>query len=152
IATVVAASPEDYDRIADRAAEAFRRWRMVPPPQRGEVVRRIGQALREHKEDLGRLVTLEVGKITSEGLGEVQEMIDMADFAVGRSLHLPGLRIASERPRLRMVERWTSIGPVGIITAFSFPVAGWAWNAMVAGVCGDSMIWKPAPAAPLCAI
>ena len=149
IATVVGGSSADYDALVDRSVDAFKRWRALPAPHRGEVVRRIGQALREHKEDLGLLVTLEVGKIRSEGLGEVQEMIDMADFAVGLSRQLYGLTIASERPGHRMFEQWHPLGPVGIISAFNFPVAVWSWNAMVAGVCGDSMVWKPSPLAPL---
>ncbi|MEW4570606.1 aldehyde dehydrogenase family protein [Tautonia sp. JC769] len=149
IASVVAASVADYDAAVDRAIDAFRRWRAVPPPHRGEVIRQIGNALREHKEDLGLLVSLEVGKVRSEGLGEVQEMIDMADFAVGLSRQLYGLTIATERPEHRMFEQWLPLGPVGIITAFNFPVAVWAWNAMVAAVCGDSMVWKPSPQAPL---
>jgi aldehyde dehydrogenase (NAD+) len=149
IATVLGGSPGDYDAVVDRAVESFKRWRTLPPPQRGEVVRKIGQALREQKEDLGLLVTLEVGKIRSEGLGEVQEMIDMADFAVGLSRQLYGLTIASERPGHRMFEQWHPLGPVGIISAFNFPVAVWSWNAMVAAACGDSMVWKPSPLAPL---
>ncbi len=152
IARVVSATPEVYDRIVERAAEAFRSWRMVPPPRRGEVVRQIGQALREAKRDLGLLVTLETGKIRAEGEGEVQEMIDMADFAVGLSRQLYGLTIASERPRHRMLEQWQPLGPIGIITAFNFPVAVWAWNAMIAAVCGDTMIWKPSPRTPLTAV
>jgi aldehyde dehydrogenase (NAD+) len=149
IATVLGGSVGDYDAVVDRAVAAFKRWRVMPPPQRGEVVRKIGQALREQKEDLGLLVTLEVGKIRSEGLGEVQEMIDMADFAVGLSRQLYGLTIASERPGHRMFEQWHPLGPVGIISAFNFPVAVWSWNAMVAAACGDSMVWKPSPLAPL---
>jgi aldehyde dehydrogenase (NAD+) len=125
------------------------RW---PAPKRGEVVRQLGDALREHKEDLGLLVTLEVGKIRSEGLGEVQEMIDMADFAVGLSRQLYGLSMHSERPLHRMYEQWHPLGPVGVITAFNFPVAVWAWNAMIAAVCGDSVLWKPSEHAPLSAI
>ncbi|RUL82170.1 L-piperidine-6-carboxylate dehydrogenase [Tautonia sociabilis] len=152
IATVVGGSIADYDAVADRAVAAFKRWRTLPAPRRGEAVRRIGQALREHKDDLGMLVTLEVGKIRSEGLGEVQEMIDMADFAVGLSRQLYGLTIASERPGHRMFEQWHPIGPVGIISAFNFPVAVWSWNAMVAAVCGDSMVWKPSPLAPLTSV
>jgi aldehyde dehydrogenase (NAD+) len=152
IARVVSATPEVYDRIVARAGEAFRAWRMVPPPRRGEVVRQIGQALREAKRDLGLLVTLETGKIRSEGEGEVQEMIDMADFAVGLSRQLYGLTIASERPRHRMIEQWHPLGPVGIITAFNFPVAVWAWNALIAAVCGDTMVWKPSPETPLTAV
>ena len=125
---------------------------MVPPPRRGEVVRQIGAALRARKADLGLLVTLETGKIRTEGEGEVQEMIDMCDFAVGLSRQLYGLTIASERPRHRMIEQWQPLGPIGIITAFNFPVAVWAWNAMIAAVCGDTMIWKPSPLTPLTAI
>ncbi len=150
IATIRQASANDYDRVIDRASAAFQAWRMVPPPRRGEVVRKIGLALREHQADLGQLVTLEVGKIPSEGLGEVQEMIDMCDFAVGLSRQLHGLTIASERPRHRMFEHWHPLGPIGIISAFNFPMAVWSWNAMVAAVCGDTNVWKPAPAAPLC--
>ncbi|MGP0063289.1 MAG: aldehyde dehydrogenase family protein [Isosphaeraceae bacterium] len=146
------ATIEEYDRVVDRACEAFRSWRMRPAPHRGEVVRQIGLALRAHKADLGMLVTLETGKIRSEGEGEVQEMIDMCDFAVGLSRQLYGLTIASERPRHRMLEQWHPMGPVGIITAFNFPVAVWAWNAMLAAVCGDTMIWKPSPRTPLTAV
>ena len=151
IGRVVMASAEDYDRIVDRAIEAFEEWRMVPPPARGEMVRRIGLALRRQKADLGLLITLETGKIRSEGEGEVQEMIDMCDFAVGLSRQLHGLTIASERPQHRMIEQWHPLGPIGIITAFNFPVAVWAWNAMIAAVCGDTMVWKPSPLAPLTA-
>jgi aldehyde dehydrogenase (NAD+) len=146
------ASAADYERVVARAEAAFRRWRMVPPPHRGDVVRQIGEALRAHKADLGLLVTLETGKIRSEGEGEVQEMIDMADFAVGLSRQLYGLTIASERTRHRMIEQWHPLGPIGIITAFNFPVAVWAWNAMVAAICGDTMVWKPSPLTPLSAV
>ena len=149
--SVRCASPADYERVIERARQAFSSWRMVPPPRRGEVVRQIGEALRAHKADLGLLVTLETGKIRSEGEGEVQEMIDMCDFAVGLSRQLYGLTIASERPRHRMIEQWQPLGPIGIITAFNFPVAVWAWNAMIAAVCGDTMIWKPSPLTPLTA-
>ncbi|MHC5537988.1 aldehyde dehydrogenase family protein, partial [Singulisphaera rosea] len=149
---VAAASGDDYDRAAEVASDTFRRWRDVPSPRRGEVVRQIGQALRERKADLGRLVTLETGKILAEGEGEVQEMIDICDFAVGLSRQLHGLTIASERPAHRMVEQWHPLGPIGIITAFNFPVAVWAWNAMIAAVCGDTMIWKPSPETPLTAV
>jgi aldehyde dehydrogenase (NAD+) len=131
---------------------AFDQWKRWPAPRRGEVVRLLGEELRRNKEDLGLLVTLEVGKIRSEGLGEVQEMIDMADFAVGLSRQLYGLSMHSERPRHRMYEQWHPLGPVGVITAFNFPVAVWAWNAMLAAVCGDSTIWKPSQHAPLCAL
>jgi aldehyde dehydrogenase (NAD+) len=146
------ATVADYDRVVEKARAAFPKWRMVPAPRRGDVVRQIGDALRERKAELGLLVTLETGKIQSEGEGEVQEMIDMCDFAVGLSRQLYGLTIASERPRHRMLEQWQPLGPIGIITAFNFPVAVWAWNAMIAAVCGDTMIWKPSPLAPLCAI
>jgi aldehyde dehydrogenase (NAD+) len=145
------ASVADYDRVVDRAAAAFRTWRMTPAPGRGEVVRQIGTALRARKSDLGLLVTLETGKIRSEGEGEVQEMIDMCDFAVGLSRQLYGLTIASERPRHRMMEQWQPLGPIGIITAFNFPVAVWAWNALIGAVCGDTMVWKPSPRTPLTA-
>ncbi len=149
---VVLATAKSYDRVVDRAVETFTTWRTVPPPVRGELVRRIGLALRERKADLGLLITLETGKIRSEGEGEVQEMIDMCDFSVGLSRQLHGLTIASERPRHRMIEQWHPLGPIGIITAFNFPAAVWAWNAMIAAVCGDTMIWKPSPLAPLTAV
>ena len=152
LARVALASTADYDRAAGSARAAFAGWRDVPAPQRGEVVRRIGLALREHKRDLGLLVTLETGKIRSEGEGEVQEMIDMCDFAVGLSRQLHGLTIASERPSHRMFEQWHPLGPVGIITAFNFPVAVWAWNAAVGAACGDTMVWKPSPETPLTAL
>ncbi len=149
---VAMATAETYDRVVDQAVQAFATWRTVPPPVRGELVRRIGLALREHKADLGLLITLETGKIRSEGEGEVQEMIDMCDFSVGLSRQLYGLTIASERPMHRMIEQWHPLGPIGIITAFNFPAAVWAWNAMIAAVCGDTMIWKPSPLAPLTAV
>jgi aldehyde dehydrogenase (NAD+) len=149
---VQAASPQEYDQAVDRACEVFRVWRTIPAPRRGEVVRQIGEALRARKADLGLLITLETGKIRSEGEGEVQEMIDMCDFAVGLSRQLYGLTIASERPRHRMIEQWHPLGPIGIITAFNFPTAVWAWNAMIAAVCGDTMIWKPSPRTPLTAV
>lgn len=152
IARVRLGNRSDYERCAEAAIGAFRSWRNVPPPVRGEVVRRIGEALRLHKEPLGRLVTLETGKIRSEAEGEVQEMIDMCDFAVGLSRQLHGLTIASERPLHRMMEQWHPLGPIGIITAFNFPVAVWAWNAALAAICGDTMIWKPSPLTPLTAI
>jgi aldehyde dehydrogenase (NAD+) len=152
IAALRMCAKEDYEVVATRAEEAFREWRTWPAPRRGEIVRQLGQALRAHKDALGQLVSLEVGKILSEGLGEVQEMIDMADLAVGMSRQLYGLSMHSERPRHRMYEQWHPLGPVGIITAFNFPVAVWAWNAMVAAVAGDSMIWKPSEKVPLCAL
>src|SRR5262245_18859557 len=149
---VRAASVADYERVVARAEVAFRSWRVLPPPRRGEVVRQVGSALRAHKADLGLLVTLETGKIRTEGEGEVQEMIDMCDFAVGLSRQLYGLTMASERTRHRLLEQWHPLGPIGIITAFNFPVAVWAWNAMIAAVCGDTMIWKPSPRTPLTAV
>jgi aldehyde dehydrogenase (NAD+) len=152
LARVVGATKADYDRVIESSVAAFARWRLVPPPQRGEIVRQIGNALREAKSDLGMLVTLEAGKIKSEGLGEVQEMIDMCDFAVGLSRQLYGLTIASERPGHRMFEQWHPLGPIGCITAFNFPVAVWAWNAALALVCGDPVVWKPSHQTPLTAI
>jgi aldehyde dehydrogenase (NAD+) len=152
IANVHSAGRLDVARAAQANAEAFLRWRVVPAPVRGELVRRIGQAVREKKEALAALVTLEVGKIGSEALGEVQEWIDLCDFAVGLSRQLHGLTIASERPSHRMMEQWHPLGPVGVISAFNFPVAVWAWNAMLALVCGDPVTWKPSEKAPLCAL
>ncbi|MDH4302383.1 MAG: aldehyde dehydrogenase family protein [Nitrospira sp.] len=152
IAGVYPCSSDDYQRIVKESVEAFRTWRMVPAPKRGEIIRLIGQALREKKDQLGTLVSLEVGKIKAEGDGEVQEMIDMADFAVGQSRMLYGVTMQSERPAHRMSEQWHPLGPVGVITAFNFPVAVWAWNAFVAAIAGDTVIWKPSPKAPLCAI
>jgi aldehyde dehydrogenase (NAD+) len=134
-----------------RAHEAFLAWRLVPPPRRGELVRLLGEVLREEKETLGRLVSTESGKILSEGLGEVQEMIDICDFAVGLSRQLYGLTIATERPGHRMMETWHPLGVVGVISAFNFPVAVWAWNACLALVCGDSVVWKPSEKTPMCA-
>lgn len=152
IAGVYPCSTDDYQRIVKESVEAFRTWRMVPAPKRGELVRLIGQALREKKDQLGTLVSLEVGKIKAEGDGEVQEMIDMADFAVGQSRMLYGVTMQSERPAHRMSEQWHPLGPVGVITAFNFPVAVWAWNAFIAAIAGDTIIWKPSPKAPLCAV
>jgi len=152
LADIQLATVEDYEAVVAQAQDAFARWRMVPAPKRGELVRAVGDALREHKDDLGRLVTLEVGKILSEGLGEVQESIDMADLAVGMSRQLHGLTMHSERPGHRMYEQWHPLGVIGIITAFNFPNAVWAWNAMVASIAGDTMIWKPSLKAPLTAI
>ncbi|MCR4268002.1 aldehyde dehydrogenase family protein [Nitratireductor sp. ZSWI3] len=136
----------------DRAHEAFKAWREVPAPRRGELVRLLGEELRAAKEDLGRLVSIEVGKIRSEGLGEVQEMIDICDFAVGLSRQLYGLTIATERPGHRMMETWHPLGVVGVISAFNFPVAVWSWNAALAFVCGDSVVWKPSEKTPLTAL
>ena len=152
IAGVRQATVDDYERVVQEAMSAFVTWRMVPAPRRGEVVRQLGEALRERKDELGRLVSLEMGKVLSEGLGEVQEMIDICDFAVGLSRQLYGLTIHSERPEHRMYEQWHPLGPIGIVTAFNFPVAVWAWNAALAAVCGDTMIWKPSSKTPLTAI
>jgi len=152
IASVRLHSRAEYDAMVARTVEVQKLWRRLPAPQRGEIIRLIGNALREHKNELGELVSLEVGKIRAEGLGEVQECIDIADFAVGLSRQLYGLTIHSERPQHRMYEQWHPLGAIGIITAFNFPVAVWAWNAMLAAVCGDTMIWKPSLHAPLCAI
>jgi aldehyde dehydrogenase (NAD+) len=152
LAAVRTATPEEYQRVAQRAQAAFQQWQSVPAPRRGEVIRQLGNALREAKADLGRLVTLEAGKIVAEGAGEVQEMIDICDFAVGLARQLYGLTIASERPLHRMMEQWHPLGVVGIVTAFNFPVAVWAWNSALAAVCGDSTIWKPSSQTPLTAI
>ena len=152
LATVRTATADEYERTARRAREAFQQWQLVPAPKRGEIIRQLGNALREAKHDLGRLVTLEAGKILAEGEGEVQEMIDICDFAVGLSRQLYGLTIASERPQHRMMEQWHPLGIVGIVTAFNFPVAVWAWNSALAAVCGDSSIWKPSSQTPLTAI
>ncbi|MBI1383109.1 MAG: aldehyde dehydrogenase family protein [Planctomycetaceae bacterium] len=152
LGSVRLASGADYAAVRDAAHAAFLRWREVPAPQRGEYVRRIGEALRARKDDLGRLVSLEMGKILQEGLGEVQEAIDIADFAVGQSRQLYGLSMHSERPGHAMREQWHPLGLVGIISAFNFPAAVWAWNSMIALICGDACIWKPSPKAPLTAI
>jgi aldehyde dehydrogenase (NAD+) len=152
LARVRTAGRGDYEILVGRAQKAFASWQMTPAPGRGEVIRQLGSALREAKEDLGMLVTLEAGKIRSEGLGEVQEMIDICDFAVGLSRQLYGLTMASERPKHRMFEHWHPLGPIGVITAFNFPVAVWAWNAAIAAVCGDTIIWKPSTETPLTAI
>ena len=152
IGSVQMADAGDYAAVSKQAHATFLRWRELPAPKRGEFVRRIGNAFRERKELLGRLVTLESGKILQEGLGEVQECIDIADFAVGLSRQLYGLTIASERPLHTMRETWHPLGTVGVITAFNFPMAVWAWNAMLALVCGDSCLWKPSLKTPLCAI
>ncbi len=150
--TVRCASGRDYEAIVEQAVEAFERWRLVPAPKRGEIVRQIGNALRQNKEALGALVTLETGKIKAEGQGEVQEMVDIADFAVGQSRMLYGLSMHSERPGHRMYEQWHPLGPVGVITSFNFPVAVWSWNAMLALIAGDTVIWKPSSKVPLSAI
>jgi aldehyde dehydrogenase (NAD+) len=146
------ASAEDYEKVVGRAHQAFLKWRATPGPVRGETVRQLGNALREHKDDLGALVSLEAGKILAEGKGEVQEMSDICDFAVGQSRMLYGLTIQSERPRHRLMEQWHPLGLVGVISAFNFPVAVWSWNAALAAVCGDATIWKPSEKTPLTAI
>ncbi|HEX6833871.1 MAG TPA: aldehyde dehydrogenase family protein [Rudaea sp.] len=152
IGRVHASSDADYETIVQRAQEAFRTWRVTPAPRRGEAVRLCGEALRKHKDALGSLVALEMGKIKPEGDGEVQEMIDIADFAVGQSRMLYGNTMHSERPGHRMYEQWHPLGLVGIISAFNFPVAVWAWNSFIAAVCGNISIWKPSPKTPLSAI
>ncbi len=152
IATVKQVTEAQYDAIADRAHRAFLEWRRVPAPRRGEVVRRLGDRLRANKPALGALVTLEMGKIRAEGEGEVQEMIDICDFACGLSRQLYGLTMGSERPDHHMREQWHPLGVVGVISAFNFPVAVWSWNAAVAAVCGDATLWKPASGTPLTAI
>src|SRR2546421_2155764 len=152
VASVRTASDDDYNKAIERAQEAFLKWRVTPGPVRGETVRRLGNALRELKHELGQLVTLETGKIIAEGEGEVQEMIDICDFAVGQSRMLYGLTIQSERPDHRLMEQWHPLGLVAIISAFNFPVAVWSWNAALAAVCGDATIWKPSEKTPLTAI
>ncbi|HUQ52399.1 MAG TPA: aldehyde dehydrogenase family protein [Gammaproteobacteria bacterium] len=152
LARVTTASPSEVAQAIGAAERAFRAWRNVPAPQRGELLRRYAEALRTHKSDLGRLVTLETGKILAEGEGEVQEMIDICDFAVGLSRQLYGLTIASERPAHRLMEQWQPLGVVAIVSAFNFPAAVWSWNSVLATVCGDATIWKPSEKTPLTAI
>ena len=152
IAKVNTTTPEDYRKSDSTATDAFKQWRYYPAPQRGEVVRQFGDKLRELKEPLGKLVSYEMGKSLQEGLGEVQEMIDICDFAVGLSRQLHGLTMHSERPGHRMYEQYHSLGVVGIISAFNFPVAVWAWNTALAWICGDVCVWKPSEKAPLCGI
>ncbi|MHC4696537.1 MAG: L-piperidine-6-carboxylate dehydrogenase [Planctomycetota bacterium] len=152
VASVNQVTADEYGRIAARAHEAFLTWRTVPAPVRGETIRRLGLALREHKADLGALVTLEMGKIRAEGEGEVQEMVDICDFAVGLSRQLYGLTMHSERPGHRMYEQWHPLGIVGVISAFNFPVAVWSWNAAIAAICGDPTLWKPSSQTPLTGI
>jgi aldehyde dehydrogenase (NAD+) len=152
IASVVLADESAYEQVMASAAAAFADWRMRPAPLRGEIIRELGDELRRHKQALGHLVTLEMGKILSEGLGEVQEMIDMCDFAVGLSRQLYGLTMMSERPRHRMYEQWHPLGVVGVVTAFNFPVAVWSWNTAIAAVCGDPVVWKPSSLTPLTAV
>jgi len=152
LASIHTASDQDYETAVRRAHEAFLKWRVVPGPVRGETVRRLGNALRDAKHELGQLVTLETGKIIAEGEGEVQEMIDICDLAVGQSRMLYGLTIQSERPNHRLMEQWHPLGVVAVITAFNFPVAVWSWNAALAAVCGDPTVWKPSEKTPLTAI
>ena len=152
LARIRLASAENYETVVTQALEVFERWRLLPAPQRGLIVREIGEELRRSKDDLGTLVTLEMGKILAEGNGEVQEMIDVADFAVGLSRQLYGLTMPSERPRHRMYEQWHPLGVIGVISAFNFPVAVWSWNAFIAAVCGDCVLWKPSLKTPLTAI
>lgn len=152
IAAVHSTNAQDYEHVISSATAAFEQWRRVPAPKRGEIIREIADLLRKNKDYLGTLVSLESGKIKAEGDGEVQEMIDMADFAVGQSRMLYGKTIPSERPKHRLMEQWHPLGPVGIITAFNFPVAVWAWNAFLAAVCGNTVVWKPSSKTPLCAI
>ncbi|MGA9534158.1 MAG: aldehyde dehydrogenase family protein [Anaerolineales bacterium] len=152
IASIIQASEATYEKVVAEADDAFRSWRTVPAPKRGQVIRDLGDALRELKEPLGDLVSLEMGKIKVEGHGEVQEMIDICDFAVGLSRQLYGLTMQSERPQHRMFEQWHPLGIAGVITAFNFPVAVWSWNAAIAAVCGDPVLWKPAGDVPLCAV
>src|SRR5215831_1729049 len=152
IGSVSLTDKESYEKIIQTAQEAFLYWRMMPAPARGEIIRQIGEALRDYKEPLGKLVSYEMGKSLQEGYGEVQEMIDICDFAVGLSRQLYGLTMHSERPGHRMYEQWHPLGVVGIISAFNFPVAVWSWNSMLAWVCGDVCIWKPSEKTPLCAV
>ncbi len=152
IGSVIAADKASYETVVKKAQEAFKVWRLMPAPKRGDIVRQIGEALREYKEPLGKLVSYEMGKSLQEGYGEVQEMIDICDFAVGLSRQLHGLTMHSERPGHRMYEQYHPLGIVGIISAFNFPVAVWSWNTMLAWVCGDVCIWKPSEKTPLCGI
>ena len=152
LASVRTASDDDYNKAIVRAHDAFLKWRVTTGPVRGETVRRLGNALRELKPELGQLVTLETGKIIAEGEGEVQEMIDICDFAVGQSRMLYGLTIQSERASHRLMEQWHPLGVIAVITAFNFPVAVWSWNAALAAVCGDATVWKPSEKTPLTAI
>ena len=152
LGTTGTASPADLDRVLTTAQSAFTYWREIPAPKRGEIVRQMGDEFRTHKLALGTLVSSEMGKSLQEGLGEVQEVIDICDFAVGLSRQLYGLTMHSERPEHRMYEQWHPLGIVGVISAFNFPVAVWAWNAMIAAVCGDVSIWKPSEKTPLSAV
>lgn len=152
IASVTAADKTSYEAVVEKASGSFLEWRLWPAPKRGDVVRQIGETIRQYKQPLGKLVSYEMGKSIQEGLGEVQEMIDICDFAVGLSRQLHGLTMHSERPGHRMYEQYHPLGVVGIISAFNFPVAVWSWNAMLAWICGDTCVWKPSEKTPLCAI
>jgi aldehyde dehydrogenase (NAD+) len=152
ISTIATGTANDVPRLLAAATRAFESWRTTPAPQRGEFVRRVGNRFREWKSELGAIITAEAGKITQESLGEVQEVIDVCDFAVGLSRQLYGLTIATERPGHRLAEQWHPLGPIGVITAFNFPMAVWAWNAAIAWVCGDPVVWKPSEKTPLCAV
>ena len=152
IGSVSITSKADYNRVMATSQRAFKQWRTVPAPKRGDIVRQYGDELRKYKDELGRLVSYEMGKSLQEGWGEVQEMIDICDFAVGLSRQLYGLSMHSERPNHRLYEQWHPLGAVGIISAFNFPVAVWSWNAMIAIVCGDVTIWKPSEKVPLCGV
>ncbi len=152
IGSINTATDTDYEKVITASVETFKRWRTVPAPKRGEIVRQMGEAMRHKKKELGALITWEMGKISAEGEGEVQEAIDIADFAVGLSRQLYGLTMHSERPGHRMYEQWHPLGPVGVISAFNFPMAVWAWNSMLGAVCGDTIIWKPSEQVPFSAI
>src|ERR1700761_2231542 len=152
IASIKLATEADYNKVIEKAREAFKKWRTIPAPKRGEIVRQIGEALRNKKQELGALVSYEMGKSLQEGYGEVQEMIDICDLTVGLSRQLFGLTMHSERPEHRMYEQYHPLGIVGIISAFNFPVAVWAWNAALAWICGDVCVWKPSEKTPLTAI
>ena len=152
IARVYGASADDYEKLVNHSRDVFKEWRQVPAPERGNAIRLCTEALRKHKDALGSLVSLEMGKIKAEGDGEVQEMIDIGDFAVGQSRMLYGNTMHSERPLHRMYEQWHPLGVVGVISAFNFPVAVWAWNAFIAAICGDTTVWKPAHSGLLCCI
>ena len=152
IASVYQSTENDYDNVINASLDAFKEFRKVPAPIRGQLVREMGESLREHKDALGTLVSMEMGKIKQEGVGEVQEMIDIADFAVGQARMLYGKTMHSERPDHRMYEQWHPLGPIGVISAFNFPVAVWAWNAFIAAICGNTTIWKPSSSTPLTAI
>jgi aldehyde dehydrogenase (NAD+) len=152
IGAVKCTSAEDYEKVMQSATAAFQTFKLMPAPLRGEIVRQFGDKLRKNKEALGKLVSYEMGKVYQEGLGEVQEMIDICDFAVGLSRQLYGLTMHSERSRHRMYEQYHPLGTIGVISAFNFPVAVWAWNAMLAMVCGDVVVWKPSSKVPLCAV